>query len=71
MGRFSMTAVIDNPKATIAKNNLLFYQQQLQQLQSQAQSQNNKGARFGKMDLSSAMIQRVARAPTGCGGCGK
>ena len=69
MGRFSMASVIDNPKATIAKNNLLFYQQQLQQLQ--AQSQNSKGARFGKMDLSSAMIQRVARAPTGCGGCGK
>ena len=69
MGRFSMAAVIDNPKATIAKNNFLFYQQQLQQLKSQ--SQNNKGVQFGKMDLSSAMIQRVARAPTGCGGCGK
>lgn len=68
MGRFSMASVIDNPKTNILRNNVLFYQQQLQQLQ---QTQNNKGARFGKMDLSSAMIQRVARAPTGCGGCGK
>lgn len=70
MGRFSMAAVIDNPKANILRNNVLFYQQQLQQIQ-QSQTQNDKGARFGKMDLSTAMIQRVARAPTGCGGCGK
>jgi len=69
MGRFSMTSIIDNPKTSNLRNNIL-YLQQLQQSQLQ-QSQNNKNTRFGKMDLSSAMIQRVAKAPTGCGGCGK
>ena len=67
-----MAAVIDNPKTNILRNNIMFYQQQMQQAQAQAQAQSNpNGTRFGKMDLSSAMIQRVARAPTGCGGCGK
>ena len=62
-----MASVISNPQANGIKQNFLFYQQQLQQ----QQAKNNQGSRFGKMDLSNPMIQRVAKAPSGCGSCGK
>ncbi len=60
---------IENPQITMARQNILY--EQYLAAQEKAVKSNSVTSNLKKMDLSRPMIDRIVKARSGCGGCGK